>query len=117
MNVRSGIYYSTDGVGSFIWTRIEEGFSIEEIAHAVTAEYEVSLEQARGGVQRIISKLLDEGVVVPGIAPKGELNRPASCRGERRPYNDPCLTVYRDMGDLLALDPPAPSVLDLRRKE
>ena len=33
------------------------------------------------------------------------------------PYESPLLNIYRDMGDLLALDPPMPGLAEMNWKE
>lgn len=42
INLSNGIYYSLDGVGAFVWERIEKGYSMEEIIAAVSTCYNVS---------------------------------------------------------------------------
>ena len=124
MNVQSGVYYSTDGVGALIWTQLEAGASVDEIIAAVVAAYAVPPEQARADVERLARELLGHGIVVdPGEAARPPASTPgpsevAAAMGadtsSRRPYAPPTLAVYHDMGDLLALDPPAPETRDLR---
>jgi len=124
MNVRSGVYYSTDGVGTLIWTQLEAGASVEEIIAAVVAAYAVPPEQARADVERLARELLEHGIAVdPGEAGRPPPPAPgpsevAAAMGpdasSRRSYARPTLVVYHDMGDLLALDPPAPETRDLR---
>ena len=120
MNVRSGVYYSTDGVGALIWTQLEAGASVDEIIAAVVAAYAVPPEQARADVERLAGELLGHGIVVdPGEAGRPPAPAPGPSEvgtdaSSRRPYARPTLAVYHDMGDLLALDPPAPETRDLR---
>jgi len=114
MDVRSGVYYSMQGTGSFVWEQIDGGATVQGIAQALARRYDVSPERALQDVTSLVEQLLQEGVaryddnvrVVETVAAPHSAD-------VRLPYQPPGLQVYRDMGDLLALDPPAPSVLDL----
>jgi hypothetical protein len=117
INLTNGIYYSTDGIGGLVWEMIEGGHNLEEIGSAVLARYEVSSKQAHADVERLISELIQEDLVVlsDGKTPRDEiqLERPSN----RLSYESPELNIYRDMGDLLALDPPVPGLGDTPWKE
>lgn len=119
MNVRSGVYYSMEGVGVFVWEGIEQGASLEEVAERVARRYGVSREQAEADLAVLVSELLREEIVqeanpsAEGAAPSGP-SEPGPTAGAPETYEAPELRSYHDMGDLLALDPPAPSVVDLR---
>jgi len=47
--------------GAFLWQKLQEGVSIEELATALTGEYRVSLEEARSDVKEFCDKLTDLG--------------------------------------------------------
>ena len=108
INLSSGMYYSIDGVGGLIWEMIEGRHSLEEIAAAVVARHDVLRDQAQADVQRLVEELMEENLVQVSDdqAPSGASQREAS--EERLNYEPPQLVTYRDMGDLLALDPPTP---------
>lgn len=46
-------------IGAFIWRKIESGLAEDEIANALTEEYNVSLEQAKEDVNKFINKLVE----------------------------------------------------------
>ena len=118
INLSNGIYYSMDKVGGLIWEMVEERRSLEEMVARVVASYEVSEEQARADVERLMEELVQEnlvaaakdGAALSGVSEPGEAT-------EKVPYEAPKLNIYRDMGDLLALDPPTPGLQDLSRHE
>ena len=110
INLANGIYYSMDKVGAVVWEMIEAGRSLHEILSTIVMRYETSLEQAQSDVEHLVNELLQENLVtvVENSVPSnsnGEFN-PA----EKLPYEAPKLNIYRDMGDLLALDPPTPGL-------
>ena len=83
----------------------------------IVARYNVSTVQAEADFQRIAEELLQENLVTVsennGSAPMTTESR----QQERLPYEAPTLNIYRDMGDLLALDPPTPGLQDITWKE
>lgn len=117
INLSNGVYYSMDEVGGFIWERIAEGRSLGEIVETIGSSYQVQAEQVRRDVERLAAELLEEDlvIVVEGQAPVDAL-RPNVPPMESQ-YVTPQLHAYRDMADLLALDPPMPGVMDFPWKE
>jgi hypothetical protein len=107
INLTTGIYYSMDKAGGFLWSLIEAGHSVGEMADAVAARYAVDAERARADVERLVEELLAEQIVAvdatrTGAGAVADTGPPAAA------YEAPALQIYRDIGDLLALDPPAP---------
>lgn len=117
INLANGIYYSMDKIGGWIWEMIEKRHSLEEMITATIARYDVSREQAQADVERLAAELIQEKlvVVVDGEAPDSEA-KPEKLE-QRLPYEPPQLNIYRDMGDLLALDPPTPGFMDIAWKD
>jgi len=117
INFSNGIYYSIDKVGGYIWELIEGNCCPFEIVEAILERYDVSAEQVKSDIEKLIDELVQEGLVtvseVAGAA--GEKKRLAS--QHKFPYASPHLNVYRDMGKLLALDPPMPGLKDIAWKE
>ena len=48
-----------NAVGAFLWKKIEEGLSEEEIVEALLSEYDVEKEQAKKDVENFINKLVE----------------------------------------------------------
>lgn len=110
INLSNGVYYSLDKVGGFIWEQITATRSVAETVAAVSARYDVSHERARGDVERLIAELLREDVIEPLDGPSVSIFGAPAAPATRLPYEPPALNIYRDMGDLLALDPPTPGL-------
>jgi len=109
INLATGSYYALPDVGAFIWQAIEAHCSLEEIAARVSASYEVSVEQAGIDVLALAERLMEEGIVAPAADVDAHPMTPAP-PAQRAPYAAPQLTTYSDMRNLLALDPPMPSI-------
>lgn len=114
INLATGSYYSMADSGSIVWHAVEQHCSLEETAVRLTLHYDVPLERAREDVAAIAERLLAEKIAI--------LSEAGACRGEalaapnpRLAYAAPALSVYSDMRNLLALDPPIPSVDALER--
>jgi hypothetical protein len=110
INLATGVYYSMDKVGALIWEMIAGKQSLHEIVAAVTVRYEVSQEQASADIRRLAEELLQENLVK--TAANGAEPSPSSQPNgaSKDSYEAPVLNIYRDMGDLLALDPPTPGL-------
>jgi hypothetical protein len=109
INLANGIYYSMDKVGGLIWDLLQVGYDLEEIVVAVTERYAVSREQVQADVQELVEELLRENLV--SVSENGaSVEKRQVEQQEKLPYEVPKLNIYRDMGDLLALDPPTPGL-------
>jgi len=110
INLTTGVYYSMAGSGAEIWSLIEQGCSREEIVEEMTARYDVDRSRCREDIVTLWRTMISEDLIQPdgeGTEETGERSPGAS--GEQ-PYRTPELNIYRDMGDLLALDPPVPGL-------
>lgn len=110
INLNTGVYYSTAGCGGFLWDLLERGYTPRDCLNELTARFTTSREQAEADLAGYLAELLAESLVVAGPVEKRPLEPPQG--QEKADYSAPLLHAYRDMGDLLALDPPAPD-LDL----
>ena len=109
INLANGVYYSMDKVGAFVWDLLQAGYTLEEIITAVTGQYDVGRDQAESNVRDLVEELVQENLVVAsenGAAARAQ----AHPVGDKLLYALPKLNIYRDMGDLLALDPPVPGL-------
>jgi len=82
----------------------------------VTGRYDVARDQAESNVQDLVLELVQENLMVSmenGTAAPAQ----AMEHQDKLPYEIPKLNIYRDMGDLLALDPPVPGLGDTPWKE
>jgi hypothetical protein len=115
INLLNGTYYSLDKAGAVVWELAAEGGTIAEIVGGLTARYDVDAPRAQSDVERLIDELVAERLLVPRDGASRSATSAASWNGSsaRLPYDAPLLTTYRDMADLLALDPPMPRLEDI----
>jgi hypothetical protein len=114
INLLNGTYYGLDKSGCVIWEMLAGGYSIAETVGGVLARYDVNTDVARADVSRLLQEILAEKILLPadsGTVPDGSLL--VDSGAARGTYETPALTTYRDMADLLALDPPMPRLEDI----
>jgi Coenzyme PQQ synthesis protein D (PqqD) len=117
INLANGMYYSMDKVGALIWEMLEGEHSLEEVVTAVAARYDVSREQAQADVERLATELLQENLLLESSDAAPPRKTSEAGIQPKSPYETPQLNIYRDMGDLLALDPPVPGFQEIAWKE
>lgn len=117
INLSTGVYYSMDKVGGFLWAMIVEGHSSQEIVAAIIARYHASPEQVQGDVKRVAEELIRENLIVSADTISPPQTSEETLPQEKDPYESPKLNIYRDMSDLLALDPPMPTLAKIPWKE
>ena len=107
INLATGSYYALPDVGALIWQSIEVHCSLDEIAARLSQHYDVSVERACADLLALADQLLQEGIVTISSETQALGDAPAA-PANRSPYSPPRLSVYSDMRNLLALDPPMP---------
>ena len=115
INLATGMYFSMARTGAAVWTLIEAGHSLEEIASTLVDRYDVDRPRAEADLERLAAELLEHRLVVLSDTPDAGSLAPRQ-PGDKEAYHPPALTAYRDMGDLLALDPPAPGLTSIPSK-
>jgi hypothetical protein len=113
INLANGLYYSIDRAGAAMWEMIEEGHRLDDIAASITARYDVAAARAEDDVLRLAGELLREELVAMDGQGDGPRREAEPATQPRLPYEPPQLTAYRDMEELLALDPPTPGLHDI----
>jgi len=117
INFSNGIYYSLDKVGGLVWELIEGSSSPTEIVEVILEHYEASPEQVNVDIEKLVAELIQENLVTASdVSGANRDNKPLAPQ-QKLPYESPHLNVYRDMGQLLALDPPMPGLKDISWKE
>jgi hypothetical protein len=112
INLSNGMYYSMAKVGAHLWSLLAGGASINRLADAIAAHYDIPEAQAKADVRGLVDELHGEGLIVEreaespamvnGAAPAGDVAASA--------YEKPRLVKYDDMADMFALDPPLPEL-------
>ena len=102
VNLEKGLYFSTDGVGAAVWTRLAAGQSIEEVRGWLVAGF-ADADTASGDLDSFVEQLRASDLVTDSdAAPETNGIEIASAPDA---YTTPVLEIYSDMEELLLLDP------------
>jgi hypothetical protein len=107
IDLATGVYYSMRGIGGRIWSMVNERRSVGSMLEEIAGTYEVDADEARRDLHAILGQLLDEQLIRRAAAGN---DAPFVAPAAKTPYARPQLEAYRDMQELLALDPPAPGM-------
>lgn len=108
MNLERGSYCSLNPMGTEIWRRIVEGVAPGEIADVIVRQFEVERMQVEKDLGNLLVQMVEEDLIV---SVSDRLVGGNNANGQNFAfggYATPVLTVYRDMKDVLAFDPPLP---------
>lgn len=112
IRLSDGTYYSMDNVGTLVWALLEGRHDLASTVQTIADWFSVPVERVRGDIDALVTQLLVERLVTVAGEPPGP--PPAATRpADLLAYEAPRLNIYRDMGNLLALDPPTPGIDDL----
>ena len=64
LNLDSGMYFGLDRVGTRIWQLIGQHGRIEPVVDVLLAEFDVAPDVLKGDVDRLLSSLVEKGLVV-----------------------------------------------------
>jgi hypothetical protein len=110
INLATGVYYTLDGLGASVWSLIENGGSVDSMVGWVARGWNVEPDRAREELTPFFNLLLEEEIVVAAEPDSGAAAPPPPEPASLLPIARPELSIYRDMEELLALDPPVPGM-------
>ena len=107
VNLETGEYFATRGVGAEIWRRLALGASVGAVLEVLTQRFDAPAGSVVDGCRPFVSKLVDSGLLRACEAQEGRSapDEPAEAAPAKAPFEAPVLEVYDDMQDLLVLDP------------
>lgn len=63
LDLKSGVYYGLDDVGTYIWGLIQEPRVMTDICAAVLAEYAVEPERCRSDLRQLLAEMIDRNLI------------------------------------------------------
>jgi hypothetical protein len=107
IHLPSGCYFSLDGIAADVWDGIVQGIDDARILEAISEAWEGEPQRMAEDVRQFIDELTAEELIVAAgganeAAPTGSGER---APGEKRVFSPPILHKYRDMQELLLIDP------------
>jgi hypothetical protein len=110
IHLETGRYFSAEGVAAILWHLLDSGVPFGDIVARVADRFGLPLDRAREDVDRFVAELVREELLVTEREAAGTVLPGVVAEFGNTPYSTPTLRAYRDMADLLALDPPMPSL-------
>lgn len=108
INLATGCYYTSNQAAGEIWPLLEQCQTMDALLRHLCNVYDVSREKAETDLRGLLDILDAEGIIRAATT-EAESSQPESPPvAEKRPYEPPAFEVFRDMEQLLALDPPMP---------
>jgi hypothetical protein len=106
VNLESGNYYSIDAIGAEIWTMLQRGATVAEIAVQLSRKYDATIQIIEKAVMEFIRGILSERLIVTDANVAVQPYPPdASVSNVRKPFALPAMHKYTDMQELLLVDP------------
>ncbi len=100
VDLASGVYFSTDGVGAVVWEHLSAGTSLQQLADWARSTYPDQADAAEA-VSLFVQQAHAQSLLVESddpTPPAPEVTAPSS-------YAAPTLQAFDDMESLLLLDP------------
>ncbi|AEN73807.1 hypothetical protein Rhom172_1894 [Rhodothermus marinus SG0.5JP17-172] len=63
LNLRNGVYYGLDPIGTRIWELIQEPRSVRQVCEVLLEEYDVTFEQCAEDVLALMRDLQAQGLI------------------------------------------------------
>lgn len=101
INLESGLYYSSPGIGGIVWELMEAGHDVAAIAQKIAHDLQAAPEVVEADVANFLDRLLAAGVIEGSDRPAAEVAVTYSGA-----YAAPTLTAFNDLETSVALDPP-----------
>ena len=116
IRLSDGTYYSTENVGTVLWQLLESHYDVAQASETLAGWFTTDVERVAPDVHGVVEQMCAERllrVVDRDSAAQRPVDRPDGLMA----YETPRLNIYRDMGNLLALDPPTPGIDELLFKD
>lgn len=104
IDLDSGNYFTTAGVGCFIWQLLDAGWAVDRICDAVAGRADGPSATIAEETRRFIRDLEEHALISPISAPL-ESEDPALDWAALEDWDPPLLEAYTDMQELLLIDP------------
>ncbi|MEX1008072.1 MAG: PqqD family protein [Acidimicrobiia bacterium] len=111
VNLENGFYFSLNPVGGLVFDLLGSGVSRAAAEQVVGARYEAAPGTICAAVADFATHLVEEGLLAVGAPADGSSAEDVAAQVRtgaadgRVPFENPTLTVYTDMQDLLLADP------------
>ena len=64
LQIKRGVYYGMDSIGTVIWNGIQDGRSVREICAGIADEYSVALDTVEADARRFLQDLASNDIII-----------------------------------------------------
>jgi hypothetical protein len=105
VHMERGAYYTTDEAGALLWNLIESRCTVSEMREALESQFEATPQEIEAATTSFLAQLVAEDLVSREDAAADRTPARHPLPIAKRAFRPPCLQTYRDMQDMLSLDP------------
>lgn len=110
IDVITGNYHGMGGVACGVVNLMALGIDLGAIRGLLESRYPEAADRIASDLQTFVNQLLDQRIMLQD--PLASVSLPVPEVFDHLTYTAPVLETYEDMAELMALDPPMPTVLD-----
>jgi hypothetical protein len=108
VHLSTGCYFSLGGSAPAIWEQLAAGMPVDAVRQQLSARYDADDAELEAAVARIVDELQREELIVADSGENGAAPAATSASdapAERAPFEQPTLSKFTDMQDIILLDP------------
>lgn len=106
IDLESGVYYSTSGVGVDLWNLVRNAVSIDHLIDEIANAYGTSRQAVEPSIQAIVDEMCSEQLLTRTFDPSEDAIPGSSMHPQATSaFVPPRLEKHTNMSDLLLLDP------------
>jgi len=105
LNLETGLYYGLDWSASMLWEALRDGVATDQLTDAVSGHFGIDRDRAATTIAAFAARLVDEGLLKPADEPDATAAAHLPERPHGDTFDEPVLTRYEDIQELLLIDP------------
>ena len=108
INLENGNYFSIQQVAQIIWELIEKGLDRSSVISTIAKTYNTTFEKIENDLTEFFEELLKESLISITEFANNVFDsnvKDETIEKQNKPYSKPVLEIYKDMQDLILLDP------------
>jgi Coenzyme PQQ synthesis protein D (PqqD) len=106
VDLKDGTYHSITGPGTVIWQALAAGQLHDEVVNTLQQYFDIAADGAAAEVDSVVSKLVEHALLRPRQSTECQTpNSRLPIPSQKAPFEQSEIAVYRDMEDVLRLDP------------
>jgi hypothetical protein len=72
LDTQRGIYFGLNAVGTHVWMQLQNGASLDDLVRSTVTCFEVTEQQCRSDIVRLLDDLLSQGLIENQLPTSGD---------------------------------------------